>query len=280
MWTSALLKATAVQEKHLPGLTILAGLARNLSGFRVWRSDEDGQMITSTAATDRHGARSARADPYRDPHSIEFRFRARRFAEVRRLIQAALDERGHCDILDLGGTETYWLVGRDLLQANRSRLTVTILNTEPQEIGDRTLFGFVEASATQPGLFAGRSFDLVLSNSVIEHVGSWQDMQKFARNVRRLARRYYVQTPNYWFPFEPHFRFPGFQYLPTRVRVALLMRRSLGFFPRIADRAEAEKIVGEHALLSTRQIAELFPDATVSHEKFLGLSKSIVAVRG
>jgi hypothetical protein len=223
--------------------------------------------------------RSARADPYRDPHSIEFGFRARRFGAVRQLMQAAIDERGRCEVLDLGGTETYWLVGNEFIQANRPRLAFTILNTEPQEIVDRELFSFVETSATEPGLFADRRFDLVMSNSVIEHVGTWRDMQDFAANVRRLADRYYIQTPNYWFPYEPHFRFPGFQYLPKRVRVALIRRWSLGFFDRVPDRATAEAIIDEHSLLSTRQMATLFPDARIGHEKFAGLAKSIIAIR-
>jgi hypothetical protein len=234
--------------------------------------------MTTIGTTDA-ALHSPRADPYSNPQSIEFSFRARRFGAVRQLIQSALDERGRCEILDLGGTETYWLVGRDFIQANRSRLAFTVLNTERQEIRDPDLFAFVEASATEPSLFAGRKFDLVMSNSVIEHVGGWRDMQDFAANVRRLAHRYYVQTPTYWFPFEPHFRFPGFQYLPKRLRVALIMRRSVGFFPRIADQAEAEKIIDEHALISTRQMAELFGDAAISHERFLGLSKSIIATR-
>jgi hypothetical protein len=233
-----------------------------------------------TAATmTRDEVRPARSDPYRDPNSIEFGFRARRFGAVRQLMQAAIDERGRCEGLDLGGTETYWLVGKDFIQANRERLGFTILNTERQEIVDRELFTFLETSATEPGLFADRRFDLVMSNSVIEHVGTWRDMQDFAANVRRLADRYYIQTPNYWFPYEPHFRFPGFQYLPKRVRVALIRRWSLGFFDRVRDRATAEAIIDEHALLSTRQMARLFPDAAISHEKFVGLAKSIVAIR-
>ncbi|MDP3896894.1 MAG: class I SAM-dependent methyltransferase, partial [Mesorhizobium sp.] len=155
----------------------------------------------------------------------------------------------------------------------------TIVNTEHQDIHQRAQFAFLQGSATDPALFAGRSFDLVHSNSVIEHVGVWRDMEMFAANTRRLAQRYYVQTPNYWFPYEPHFRFPGFQYLPERVRAALIMRWSLGFFPRIMDRAEADDIIYHHRLLSTRQMARLFPDANVTHEKVAKLNKSIVAVR-
>lgn len=221
---------------------------------------------------------AARNDPYTNKNSLEFGMRQRRFAAVQALIAAAIAEHGFCHILDLGGTETYWLIGRDFLEKNRGRLHVTIVNTEEQAVLDPGMFTFVKGSATDRGLFMGRVFDVVHSNSVIEHVGSWQDMQAFAGNVRRLGRRYYVQTPNYWFAYEPHFRFPGFQYLPAWMRVELIRHFALGFFPRIPDRDEARKVISEHCLISTRQMAKLFPDARIRHETFYGLNKSILAV--
>lgn len=220
-----------------------------------------------------------KSDPYQNRKSVEFGFRARRFQDVQRLIERVLDEKGQAEILDLGGTEKYWLIGEDFIRANRKRLRFTIVNNERQSVEQPDLFEFRFASATDPRLLTGRQFDLVHSNSVVEHVGAWRDMAMFADNVRRLAPRYYVQTPNYWFAYEPHFRFPGFQYLPERVRVEMLMRYSLGFFPRIDDRREAEETIYHHRLLSTRQMRTLFPDAAVSHEKVLGLNKSIIAIR-
>jgi hypothetical protein len=234
-------------------------------------------MNTAPAITT--GGIPARADPYTNTDSIEFRFRARRFALVQGIIQKVLDRKGSCEIIDLGGTETYWRIGKDFVRKNRGRLHFTVVNTERETIRDGALFSFVHGSATDARLFEGRSFDLAHSNSVIEHVGVWSDMQDFAANTRRLAPRYYVQTPNYWFPYEPHFRTPAFQYLPERVRVALIMRFSLGFFRRIDDRAEAEDIIYYHRLLSTRQMERLFPDAVVTHEKFKVLNKSVIAIR-
>lgn len=221
----------------------------------------------------------AKPDPYSNSKSIEFRFRSRRFAHVRRLVETILAERGRADILDLGGTETYWRIGADFIRANRHRLSITMVNPEPQPVSDRGIFTFHAGSATEPALFTGRSFDLVHSNSVIEHVGSWQAFEDFAANARQLAPRYYIQTPNHWFPYEPHFRFPGFQYLPAAVRARLIMRFSLGFFDRIGDRAEADDIIRHHRLLSTREMRELFPDGQVFHEKAFGMNKSIIAMR-
>lgn len=230
---------------------------------------------TDTAAL----AQPAKPDPYANRESLEFGFRAKRFEHVRRLIESILAERGSCEILDLGGTETYWKIGEDFIKQNRARLSITLVNTEAETVADTGLFTAIQGSATDAGLFAGRRFDLVHSNSVVEHVGWWPDMCAFAANVRRLAPRYYVQTPNYWFPYEPHFRFPGFQYLPEWARRQLIMRFSLGFFRRIEDRDEARGIIDHHRLLSRRQMMRLFPDADVTFEKVMGLNKSILAMR-
>lgn len=220
-----------------------------------------------------------RANPYANSQSIEFRLRARRFAHVRRLIETILDERGRADILDLGGTETYWRIGADFIRANRHRLSITLINPEPQAIQDRKVFSFHEASATDRTLFADRGFDLVHSNSVIEHVGGWEAFEDFAANARRLAPRYYIQTPNHWFPYEPHFRLPGFQYLSAAMRARLIMRFSLGFFRRVGTRAEGDDVIRHHRLLSTREMQRLFPDGVIFHERVFGLNKSIIAMR-
>lgn len=219
-------------------------------------------------------------DPYSDRASLEFRFRARRFAKVRALIEDALAERGEARILDLGGTETYWLIGEDFIEQNRNRIEITLVNLEQEAVRDESVFRSLAGDATDPDLFAGEIFDLVHSNSVIEHVGDWSRMLRFAANTKRLSKRYYVQTPNYWFPYEPHFRFPGFQYLPKSARVALLRRFSLGFFRPVEDPEEARAIIDHHTLISTRQMRLLFDDAEISHEKVFGLNKSIIAVRG
>lgn len=220
-----------------------------------------------------------RPDPYKDRNSLEFRFRSRRFARIQALIERILSEKGEASILDLGGRETYWQLGADFIASNRHRLHITLVNLEKDPVEDTALFDSLTGDATDPDLLAGSHFDFVHSNSVIEHVGELDDMQRFADNTRRLGRRYYVQTPNYWFPFEPHFRVAGFQYLPRAARAALIQRFSLGFFPRIENADDARDIIRHHHLIGTRRMRKLFSDAQVSHEKFFGLNKSIIAVR-
>ncbi|MCE7030232.1 class I SAM-dependent methyltransferase [Jiella avicenniae] len=218
-------------------------------------------------------------DPMSNPRSIERRFRANRFRHVRQLLEAALAERDRVEVLDLGGTEAYWAIAEDFLAEHRGRIGITLVNNEPIPEPKNAALSAVSGDACDAGLFAGRRFDLVHSNSVIEHVGEVDRMQAFADNVRRLSDRYFVQTPNFWFPLEPHFRVLGFQWLPLSLRVALMQRRNLGFFPRAESHEEAWRNVAEIRLLDRRLMRRLFPEADLRDERVAGLTKSLMAVR-
>jgi SAM-dependent methyltransferase len=118
--------------------------------------------------------------------------------------------------------------------------------------------------------FADGEFGAAFSSSTIEHVP--KELQPaFAAEIRRVGRRYFVQTPNRYFPIEPHYQFPLFQFLPYRVQRALNNRFSLGW----QRKGEWEEI----NLLSARQLKRLFPDAEIQRERVFGLTKSLMAVR-
>ena len=118
--------------------------------------------------------------------------------------------------------------------------------------------------------FGDREFDVGFSNSVIEHVPKHLQ-PAFASEMGRVAERYYVQTPNRWFPIEPHYQLPLFQFLPARIRMALNRRFTLGW--------QAKGQWEEITLLSARDLRRLFPGAEIHREKVLGLTKSLIAVR-
>jgi hypothetical protein len=127
--------------------------------------------------------------------------------------------------------------------------------------------------------FDDLAFDVCVSNSVIEHVGTLFDQQAMACEIRRVARSYFVQTPYRHFPIEPHFLVPGWQYLPVAVRCAIFRRFELGWMGRQPDpflaRAEVEQI----RLLDARDMRALFPDAVILLERVGFLTKSLVARR-
>lgn len=126
-----------------------------------------------------------------------------------------------------------------------------------------------EADATRLP-FADGEFAVVFSNSVIEHVPKHLQFV-FAEEVRRVGRRYFVQTPNRYFPVEPHYQLPLFQFLPERVRRWLNARFALGWQPK----GSWEDI----NLLSARELRRLFPDGDIHRERLFGLTKSLMVVR-
>jgi Methyltransferase domain len=210
------------------------------------------------------------------PGSFGNRNRARRFDAFEQLfasVATGLDR--PVTILDVGGTNSFW---QQRGWTDRDDVTITTANLEKEE----KVFANVEPrvlDATDMKEFADGSFDIVFSNSVIEHLRTLDAQKKMAAEVRRLGRQYWVQTPNYWFPIEPHFLTPGWQYLPVSVRVQLLRRRRWGWRGPCPDPAEARTLVTEIRLLKKKEMRTLFPDADLVEERFAGLIKSFVAVR-
>jgi ubiquinone/menaquinone biosynthesis C-methylase UbiE len=125
--------------------------------------------------------------------------------------------------------------------------------------------------------FKDKSFDIVYSNSVIEHVGDWKSQCLFAAECRRVGKSYYVQTPNRWFPVEPHWIGLFIHWMPERSKY--LFARFLtvrGLWER-PNRKYCEELLAQTRLLTAREMQELFRDAWISRERLAGLTKSIVA---
>jgi SAM-dependent methyltransferase len=94
-----------------------------------------------------------------------------------------------------------------------------IVGVDIQEPSSRYPGRYVQADATQRLPFADNEFDLAYSNSVIEHLppGAWP---RFASELRRVARGWFVQTPAWEFPIEPHALLPFAHWLPMPLRRA------------------------------------------------------------
>jgi SAM-dependent methyltransferase len=123
---------------------------------------------------------------------------------------------------------------------------------------------FVEADARALP-FEDGSFEIAYSNSVIEHLDP-SDRPRFAAEIRRVAGRYLVQTPNRWFPVEPHVLLPGFQFLPKGAR------------RRLWRLGVSKDEFADIRLLDAAELIGLFPDAVIVRERFAGMTKSLIAV--
>src|SRR5687768_11876208 len=76
---------------------------------------------------------------------------------------------------------------------------------------------FVQADVTEPLPFADDEFDLAVSSSLVEHLPE-ADRPRFAAELRRVARGWWVQTPAWSFPVEPHALLPAAHWLPPAAR--------------------------------------------------------------
>jgi hypothetical protein len=127
--------------------------------------------------------------------------------------------------------------------------------------------------------YADNSFDIAFASSVIEHVGNWQSKQAFAQELRRVADRYYVQTPNKWFFIEPHFITPFIHFLPRQLFRKLVRNFSVWGLVNKPTQAQVDAEIDTITLLDLKQMRMLFPDAEIHRERFLGMTKSIIAIK-
>ncbi len=175
-------------------------------------------------------------------------------------------------VLDLGGTPESWRLAP---VRPASVTTVNLLATDSVTEGVIAIQG---DACDPPRAVAHGRFDLVYSNSVLEHVGGHTQRQRFADNVHALADRHWVQTPYRYFPIEPHWLFPGMQWLPYEARVQVSMRWNRGHV-RTYTREDAQEQVDEIDLIGISQMRRYFPTSVIWYERFAGLIKSLVAVR-
>jgi hypothetical protein len=195
------------------------------------------------------------------------RFREQRNAEFKRRFPDLADM---C-VLDLGGTAVSWRVTG--LRAH----SVTIVNTSRAEGPEESWIKTIQGDACTGGF---GKFDIVFSNSVLEHLGGHARRQQFADVVQESAPAWWVQTPNRYFPVEPHWLFPGFQFLPFPARVLITQHWNVGHNPALRGKREAAALVASTELISGTEMRAYFPDSEIWSERIAGIPKSIVAIKG
>jgi hypothetical protein len=206
---------------------------------------------------------------YSDENSYAVKMRRKRFGFFLQLLEKVPDP---IHILDIGGSQWFWEV---MGFTNKKGCHVTLLNlTQPQVKYDN--FTGIAGDATDLSEIQTNQFDIVFSNSVIEHVGSYDNQKLMARGIQRVGKRYFVQTPNYFFPIEPHFLFLGFHWLPISVRINLIRKFNIGWIKKRPELDEAKTMIESIQLLKKKELLALFPHANLYEEKFLGMTKSFV----
>lgn len=200
-------------------------------------------------------------------------WRKKRIALFESIIQPTADNL----ILDVGGLPGTWTT---IAQSSKR---IDCLNLHPVKWDGNTNLKYRITTTVGDGCalsYADATYDIVFSNSVIEHVGDYQKQRAFAQEVRRVGTKLWIQTPAYECPLEPHFLAPIVHWLPIPIRRRILR----WFIPwgliQKPTQDEIDKTILYTQLLTKKQFAELFPDCVILTERLLMIfPKSYIAYR-
>ena len=174
-------------------------------------------------------------------------------------------------ILDIGGTQKFW---NEMSFIPEEGVEIVLLNLQEEK---ETALGFssIIGSATDLSEFSDNSFDIIFSNSVIEHLYNFENQVKMANEVMRVGKFFFVQCPNKFFLIEPHFNLPFFQFYPFWLKF-IIMKHSKLVRGRKHNMEEIHRAHNEIQLLSYSDLSKLFPGSSIYKEKIFGFTKSFI----
>lgn len=167
-------------------------------------------------------------------------------------------------VLDVGGTPWFW----DQMPIKPK---VTLLNLT--KVKDDRYTQVVGNACALP--FPDKSFDIVFSNSMIEHLGTWENQVLAAKEMERVGQRLWIQTPYQWFPVEPHYVTPVIHWFPKKARRKLAPYTVWGMVEHLTPQ-QCDAIVEEIRLLDIRQMRTLFPPPDKNCVRAIGRSCEVV----
>lgn len=175
-------------------------------------------------------------------------------------------------IVDIGGTQYNW-------QFFNHRCRIVIVNLAKPTDWDEQVkdISFEQGDGTKMK-YASKAFDIVYSNSVIEHLGTWENQRAFANECSRVGKELWIQTPARCFPVEPHLITPFIHWLPIKMQAGLMRNFTIWGLITRPTRQFIDGFLKERRLLSCREMKMLFPDCRIMKERFLGMTKSYIAV--
>ena len=179
----------------------------------------------------------------------------------------------HTQILDVGGATFNW----DLIKT-KSRITILNLYKPDEASLKSNNYDFVVGDGTAL-TYPDNSFEIVYSNSVIEHLHSWEKQILFAAELSRVGRKLWVQTPAKSFFIEPHFITPFIHFFPKNWQRHLLRNFTVWGWITRPKQDHVDSLLEEIRLLNFKEMKQLFPDCIIEKENFLFFTKCYVAIR-
>ena len=190
------------------------------------------------------------------------------------LLRSSFDLGEGVKILDVGGQVDR--AGQQLVDSHPYKRNLTVLNMRASYL-DEIARNYPEVSVEQGDArklpYPDKSFDLVYSNAVIEHVGDWQDQMAMAREVMRVGRNWFVTTPNRWYPFEFHMRLPLVSWLPYTWMQKVGSVWSYNHGEKRYRSGQNYRL----RLLTQREMRKLFPGARVIPVRITAWPETLIA---
>ena len=203
-----------------------------------------------------------------ETENVSGKFRSKRF----KLLLDKVDslQKRNIKIIDIGGSNYFW---NTLSKTHTINFQLTLLNKEKNH-----LLGFnsIVGDAADLSFINNNSFDVCFSNSVIEHLPTLKLQQKMASEIKRIAPKFFIQTPAFVFPLEPHFLFPFFHWLPLSIRIKLVQNFRLGWYEKQPNYSDAELLVKSIRIMRKKELKKMFPGSQIITEYMLFLPKSYI----
>lgn len=192
------------------------------------------------------------------------RFRRKRFGWFFQFLEVGPT----ASILDVGGLAYDWIT----IGYHGEVTCVSLSHIREGKWGKGNITYMKQNATALP--YPDQGFEIVYSNSLLEHVGR-SNQTAVANEIRRVARRYWVQVPNRNFPLEPHYRALFFYQMPPRLRQLV----ATYWTPMVTKHNHYLAEVNTIYPLDRHKMQVLFPEAIILEEKLMGLTKSVIAAK-
>jgi hypothetical protein len=187
-------------------------------------------------------------------------------------------------IMDLGGTASMWQRW-GLSESDEFRITLVnsdeIDKSQPRPVVPTQYMDEVQENVLNLSSRDFQPYDLIFSNSLLEHLPSRDEQAQLAAAIAGSGRPYFIQVPNKYCIIDPHFPHPFaafFATLPRHVRARMLTLHRLGSSRRCQTYAEAMERMRYYNPLGRADMEALFPKAAIQVERMAGLPMSILAM--
>ena len=195
-------------------------------------------------------------------------FRTKRMKQFHRLFELEKTTQ----IMDVGGDLFNW----SLIPNKPNLIIVNLYKPRENSILNGVTWIIADGCALP---FPDQSVEIVYSNSVIEHLSTLENQKRFADEVRRVGKKYYVQTPNRYFWIEPHLLTPFIHFLPKKRQKRFLRHFSLWGWLTHPSTQQIERFLEEIRLLNKKELESLFPDGIIWDERFFVWVKSYMVCK-